>query len=146
MKILKECFKTPEQETFASASLLLLRFIMGAAFVIHGWGKMQSPLNWMGPESPVPGIFQLLASMAEFGGGIALIMGLLVPLASIGIACTMAGAVYMHALVNKDPFVGTGGPAYELALVYFGVAIMFLTVGPGKISLDYKIFGARKVK
>lgn len=134
------------QPTFASAALLFLRLIVGIAFVFHGWGKIQHPFNWMPPEAPIPGIFQLLAALSEFGGGIALVLGLLTPLASFGLTCTMAVAVHFHMIVNKDPFVShtMGGASYEPALVYLGIAILFLALGPGAFSLDAKIFGERK--
>src|ERR1044071_3379761 len=61
--------------------LLLIRLVVGSAFMLHGWGKIQHPFSWMGPESPVPGFFQLLAAISEFGGGLAWILGLLTPLA-----------------------------------------------------------------
>jgi len=63
----------------ASAALLFLRLIAGTAFMFHGWGKIQHPLNWMGPEAPVPGVLQFLAAFSEFGGGLAWILGLLTP-------------------------------------------------------------------
>lgn len=37
----------------------------------------------------------------------------------------------------------TGGMSYEPALVYFGIAILFLALAPGRFSLDKKIFGER---
>ncbi len=132
------------QPALASAALLLLRLIVGAAFIIHGWGKIQNPFNWMGPQSPVPGFFQFLAAFSEFGGGIAWMIGLLTPLASLGIGFTMAVAVYMHSMVMKDPFVNmTGGRSFELAASYFIVAIILVAMGPGKFSLDKVIFGER---
>jgi putative oxidoreductase len=71
----------------------------------------------------------------------------LFPLASLGIASTMTGAVYFHSMVRKDPFVNlTGGPSYELASVYLGIALVFLVLGPGKFSLDRLIFGERMEK
>jgi putative oxidoreductase len=133
--------------TFASAALLLLRLIVGAAFVFHGWGKIQTPFGWNPPESPIfiPVVFQFLAAISEFGGGIALILGLLTPIGSLGIGCTMAVAVYLHSMVMKDPFVNmTGGSSYEPALVFLGIALVILALGPGKFSLDKKIFGERK--
>lgn len=140
-----ECLRTPKQETCASWALLFLRLIVGVAFIFHGWGKIQNPFAWMPPEAPVPGIFQFLAALSEFGGGIALIIGFLTPLASFGLGCTMAVATFMHMIVRGDPFVAKGGGAsYELALVFLGIAILFFIMGPGKFSLDNKIFGERK--
>jgi putative oxidoreductase len=72
------------------------------------------------------------------------VFGLLTPLASLGIASTMTVAVSMHLIVFKDPFVNlTGGHSYELALAYLGIALLILVLGPGKFSLDKKIFGER---
>jgi putative oxidoreductase len=90
-------------------------------------------------------VFQFLAALSEFGGGIAWILGLLTPIASLGIGCTMAVAVHMHLIVRHDPFVNlTGGMSYEPALVYLGVAILILALGPGTCSLDAKVFGKRR--
>ena len=141
---LRRCLQVIPQIKCASSALLILRLIAGTAFVIHGWGKMQNPFGWMGPQAPVPGFFQFLAAISEFGGGIAWILGFLTPFASLGIGCTMAVAVFTHLTVMKDPFVNpTGGGAYELALVYLGIAVLILTMGPGKFSLDAKVFGER---
>lgn len=112
--------------------------------MLHGWVKIQHPLSWMPPEAPVPGLFQFLAALSEFGGGIAWILGLFTPLFSLGIAFTMAVAISMHLFVMKGPFVNqTHGSSYELALVYLGVALLILFMGPGKYALDRKIFGVR---
>lgn len=141
---MKRFLSVPEHSTFADVALLLLRFVAGLAFMMHGWSKIQSPFGWMGPEAPIPGIFQGLAALAEFGGGLAWILGLLTPLASLGIACTMAVAFSFHAFVNGDPFVSmTGGPAYELAAIYFCIALLLLAMGPGRFSLDRGFFGLR---
>lgn len=144
---LKRYVQTVSHPAFASTALLLLRLIMGIAFIYHGWGKIQTPFAWVPPQSPVsiPAFFQFLAAISEFGGGIALMLGFLTLIASLGLGCTMAVAVYMHSIVMKDPFVNmTGGSSYEPALVYLGISILFLAFGPGKFSLDNKIFGERK--
>lgn len=114
-----------------SLALLGLRLVVGVAFILHGSGKIAHPFSWMGPDAPVPGIFQALAALAEFGGGLAWITGLLTPLASLGILSTMVVAVLTH--VSKgDGFVG----GFELALVYFFVAGLLLLAGPGRFSID----------
>lgn len=142
---MKKCFRCFALPTGASLALLLLRLAVGSAFVLHGWGKIQNPMAWMGPDAPVPGILQLLAAISEFGGGLALILGLLTPLASLGIAITMAVATSMHAFVFKDPFVASAPSqgAFELPLVYLTIALMLITVGPGRFSLDWKVFGQK---
>lgn len=114
-----------------SIGLLILRLVFGVAFILHGWGKIQAPLSWMGPDAPVPGFLQFLAAFAEFGGGIAIIIGALTPLAALGLISTMLVAVFVH--VGKgDGFVG----GFEPALVYLCISILFLFAGPGRYSVD----------
>lgn len=136
-------FKVPKQSCLPSAGLLALRLVCGVAFMFHGWGKIQHPFSWMGPDSKMPGFLLFLAALSEFGGGLAWILGLLTPLASLGLAFTMAVAVYFHAAVFGDPFVATGPGkgSYEPALVYLAVSIALMLAGPGKLSLDAKLFG-----
>ena len=125
----------------ASLALLLVRLVMGPAFILHGWPKIQDPMVWMGEGAPVPGGLQLAAAVAEFGGGIAITLGLLTPLAALGLAITMAVAVGMVHIPAGDPFVGEH--AWELPATYFSLAILFLLIGPGRFSLDAMLFGRR---
>ncbi|MCB1325341.1 MAG: DoxX family protein [Spirochaetales bacterium] len=138
-------FFTPTyQGTPASVGLLLLRLVAGLAFLFHGWGKIQNPLSWMGPDSGVPAVLQLLAAVSEFGGGLAWILGLLTSLASLGIAFTMLVATYFHMIVRGDPFVNmSGGASYELAALFLVIAILFMTVGAGRFSIDRFLFGEK---
>ncbi|QSQ12564.1 DoxX family protein [Myxococcus landrumensis] len=131
---LASVFPAPPSTT-ASVGLLVLRVVAGAAFMLHGWSKIQNPFGWMGPEASVPGVFQALAALSEFGGGLAWILGALVPLASLGIFFTMAVATHFHAVIKGDPFVGHTG-SYEIALLYLALAVAMMTVGPGKFSVD----------
>ena len=129
---------------FGDIALLLLRVTAGLAFVMHGWPKIQNPFAWMGPEAFAPGVMQALAALSEFGGGLAWVFGLLTRLASLGVASTMLVAFFTHAFLRGDPFVSkTGGPSFELAAVYLCVALLLMALGPGRISLDRKVFGPR---
>jgi putative oxidoreductase len=133
----------PVVEGRAALGLLILRLVAGAAFLVHGWGKIQTPFSWMPPEAPVPGALQALAAISEFfGGGLGWIAGFLTPLASLGVLATMTVAVLFHA-GRGDPFVGQGGPSFELALVYWAMALLFMLLGPGRYSLDAQLFRRR---
>lgn len=139
-KFLQTLFPVPVGGAGA-IGLLLVRLVMGSAMMFHGWDKIQAPFSWMGPGAPVPGFLQALAALSEFGGGAALVLGFLVPLASLGLTCTMAFATFLVHMKAGHPFVGKGGPSYELAAVYLVLSLLFLLLGPGRLSLDAAVFG-----
>jgi putative oxidoreductase len=127
-----------------SVGLLALRVVVGAAFVLHGWTKIQSPMDWMGADATVPGVFQCLAAVSEFGGGMALVLGFLTPLAALGLGCTMVVAITTYHLPQGHPFVAPqGGPSFELASAYLASVVLLLLLGPGRLSLDFALFGKR---
>ena len=138
-------FQPPRLSSRVSLGLLFVRLVVGVAFMHHGYMKIQHPFTWMGPDAGTPAFFQGLAALSEFGGGLAWILGLLTPLASFGIGCTMAVATRLHAFVMGDPFIPTrmGQSAYELALVFFTLALLFLLAGPGRFSMDRFLFGEK---
>ena len=126
----------------AAWGLLVVRIIFGLGIAQHGWGKIQQPFNWMGPETPIPGWLQALAALSEFGGGIALILGLLAPLALFGLSITMIVAITTVHLKAGHPFVTRGdGPSYEVAALYLAASLLVLIAGPGRFSLDAILFG-----
>ena len=143
MKVIN-LFKPPPLSSRASAGLLILRLVVGLAFVFHGYDKIKNPFGWMHSDS-IPGVFQALAAISEFGGGMAWMLGLLTPLASFGLLCTMVMAVRLVAFVMHADFVATkpSDISYELASVYLCVALLLLFAGPGRFSVDRLIFGEK---
>jgi putative oxidoreductase len=143
---MRRWFYTGTAGWLGSAGLLALRLVMGTAFVLHGWPKIQSAFGWMPPEAGIPGILQALAAFSEFGGGLALIAGLLTRLACLGIGSVMLVAIFMVHVPMGHAFVATGPgqPSWEPAAVYLACAILFLTQGAGRYSLDALAFGNRK--
>jgi putative oxidoreductase len=126
-----------------SVSLLLLRLVVGIAFLYHGWGKINNPTGWMGAEAPVPDVLEAAAAVAEFGGGIALILGILTRPFALALAATMATAASMVHISQGHSFVASklGEPSWELAGVYFVCSLILLLSGAGRLSLDALLFG-----
>lgn len=140
-------FLPPFLGGFAAVALLLLRLIWGSAMMLHGFPKIKNPRHWMEAEKlpSYPDILQILGALSTFFGGVAIIAGFLTPLAALGLAGAMAVALLIHITVFhstfvKYPFDAPGG-TYEPAIMYLAIAITFLFVGPGRLSLDYLLFG-----
>lgn len=118
-------------ETPGSFGLLLLRGFAGVSMATHGWGKMQNPFHWMDKAAePAPAVFQALAAIAEFFGGMGLAVGALSVIAGFGVACTMLVAIQTH--------LGKGDPVgkWELAALYLGISVLVMLGGPGRFSVD----------
>ena len=126
-----------------AVGLLTLRVIAGFGLMLHGYPKFVHGLSWMGTSSHLPGYIQVLSPIAEFGGGLFLMLGFLTPLACLAIMGNMAVALFYVHFANHDPFVapaGWTGSSYEAALDYLGISVMFLLIGPGIHSLDAVFF------
>ena len=120
--------------------LLVLRVGIGLAFVVHGYPKL-----FMGgavglskglDATGIPGgiVAAYLAGMAEFFGGIALILGILTRPAAAIMAFNMLIALIFH--LNKgDKFV-TYSHALESGIIFLSMLIS----GPGKFSLDHLLW------
>jgi len=129
-------------------TLTVLRLVMGVTFFMHGAQKM---LGWFGGYGfsgtmgfftsmmHIPAPFAVLAILAEFLGGIGLIVGALTRIAAFGIATNMVVAVLMvHA--NVGFFMNwTGqqkGEGFEYHLLALAIAIVLMVRGGGAFSVD----------
>ncbi len=129
----------------ADAALFVLRVVVGAAFVLHGFPKIQHAATWANGVLPgAPAWLQPIAAFAEFGGGIGLIIGILTPLFAFLIGCNMVVAIFFVALPHGAKFVSnTGGLTFELPLIYLAAVFAMLLLGPGRASLDGALFRER---
>src|SRR5258708_32253550 len=87
-----------------NAGTTILRLVLGVIFFAHGAQKM---LGWFGGYGftgtmgfftnamHIPALFAFLAIVAEFFGGLGLILGFLTRIAALGILSNMLVAVYM---------------------------------------------------
>ena len=129
--------------TDAGWGTLALRLTAGAIFVAHGAQKLfgwfggyglEGTGQWMQSIGLAPGyLMALLAGAAEFFGGLALIVGLLVRPAAVSLAVAMLVAIFsVH--IGKGLFVAQNG--YEFALALLGVALALAVNGGGRASID----------
>jgi putative oxidoreductase len=134
------------QRTLAPGSSwgpLALRIPVGLIFAAHGAQKLfgwfggyglEGTGQWMGSIGLAPGyLMALLAGSAEFFGGLALVLGLLVRPAAAALAFAMLVAVFtVH--IDKGLFVANNG--YEFGLALLAVAVSLVVTGAGRASLD----------
>ena len=124
------------------AALLVLRLVVGLLFAGHGAQKL---FGWFGGHGlrGTAGFFEslgwrmplalaFLAGLAETGG-IAFAVGLLTPLAALGIAIVLLNAILVVHWKNGF-FNGDGGIEFPLALATVAVAVA--ATGPGRFSID----------
>jgi putative oxidoreductase len=119
--------------------LLLFRLAIGSGFLLHGRRKLKHPTNWMQQEGTPPGppAVQFFAALVEFGSGAGCLLGLLSPLAAIGMLMILTGAMLTVHIPNHSPFVDSPGkPSAESCIIYMAAAILLLLVGPGRYSID----------
>jgi putative oxidoreductase len=134
--------------TQAGYGLTIMRIIAGLTFAAHGSQKLFGWFDgyglvgvgqWMESIGLAPGyLMALLAGSAEFFGGLALVIGLLVRPAAAVLAVTMLVAIVTVHLSNGF-FMSNNG--YEFALALLAISLAVLLEGAGKLSLDKQIAG-----
>ena len=130
----------------AGFGITILRIIAGITFAAHGAQKLfgwfggyglAGIAQWMESIGLAPGyLMALMAGSAEFFGGVALIIGLLVRPAAAVLAVTMLVAIFSVHLANGF-FMSNNG--YEFALALLAISIALVLEGAGKLSLDSKL-------
>lgn len=124
----------------AGVGLLIFRVVTGIALIIHGLPKIQHPMSWMDKmDAGVHPLLQLCGALGEFGGGLLLALGLLTPLACVGVALVMLTAIFMVHVPQGGGWIG-GPNAFEAAASYLLAAVTLFLTGPGAASLDAKLF------
>ena len=135
--------------TFASKSLLIIRVFLGVIFFAHGaqkvfgWfggGGLRGTIAYFKQALGVPPPLTVLASLTECLGGLAMIVGLLVRPAAVGLIIVMIVAIKTVHWKNGfflnwslEPGKGHG---FEMNLALIGMALAILAGGAGAFSID----------
>lgn len=137
--------------TDGSTATTILRLVLGIVFFAHGAQKL---LGWFGGYGyagtmgfmtgllHIPAPFAFLAIVAEFFGGLGLILGLLTRVAALGIAVNMLVAVTMVHLQFGffANWSGTQkGEGIEFHLLAIAVAAFLVWKGGGAASVDRRL-------
>lgn len=131
-------------EALKPLGLLLVRVVVGAALMAHGFPKLfnSAPFLEFFPKMGFPAWAVYVAGVVEFFGGLLLVIGLLTRLAAFFISGQFFVAfVKVHWKLHERAwygFLGSGGDEYPLVLCV--LAFLLFTLGAGALSLDRLIF------
>jgi putative oxidoreductase len=126
---------------------LLARVVIGVVLVMHGWqkffeygiGGVTGSFAQMGV--PLPGVSAVFAGAVELFGGVALILGVGLPVVGVLIAIDMAGAFAFAKL--GAPLIAPTGGQLELSLLVGGLLAGF---AGGAYSLDRILFRGKEIQ
>lgn len=126
--------------------LLLLRIGLGVVLAGHGAQKLFGQFGGSGIDGfemlltdagyDQPTLLAYAGSIAEFGAGVLIVLGLLTPLAGAAALGVMINAWFVSDLSDGgfDFFAASGGQELEMLLVVLAAALIL--TGPGRYSLD----------
>ena len=129
-----------------SVGIAIVRVVTGVIMLAHGAQKLfqlgiagvTQGFTQMGV--PLPTIVAPLVAVLEFAGGIALILGVLTRLVSLGLAIDMLGALFIVHLANGF-FLPNG---YEFVLILLATNLALVIAGAGAFSIDQAIANRRR--
>jgi putative oxidoreductase len=125
---------------YRDLALLIFRLVLGGMFIWHGWPKIVGgPAGWeklgqvMGTFGLgfAPTFWGFMASFAEFGGGIMILLGLFYRLGALLLFVNMFIAFSTQMIGGKG--LAKASQSFEDSFSFFAAAF----IGPGKYSLDY---------
>jgi putative oxidoreductase len=134
-----------------SWSAIPLRLIVGFGFMEHGYAKLAR-----GPEAfanvlqalgtPAPELMSWATIIVELAGGLAVLLGAFIPLASIPMAIVLLVAIFTVHVPNGFSSIKLlavdaagahfGQPGYETDLLYLAALITLVIGGSGPLALD----------
>jgi putative oxidoreductase len=149
------------QFTIERWPLIPVRLIVGYGFMEHGFAKLAK-----GPDAfanilqtmgvPEPHLMAWATILVEILGGLAVILGAFVTLASLPMAAVLLVAIftvhlpYGFSSIKLKAVTAAGAqfgpPGYEVDLLYLACLAVLVLGGPGPLAIDGLIEKRRKVR
>ena len=127
-----------------NVALLFLRLASALAFLYHGSAILFGAFGGPGPAGfagfmHMPVIVGYLVGLAQFGGGLAMLTGVLIRVGAACIIIVMLGAIFLAHLPHGFD-ISKGG--FEYALTQLLLALALFITGAGAYSLNPWLPGA----
>ena len=109
---------------------------IGVIFIVHSLKKFDpSWQEWL-ISIGIPPEMQLPIALAEFIGGILLVVGVFTRVTSVVFSIILLGAIF-HIRWENGFFISKGG--WEWDLVMLAAVLAIIVAGPGRISISYLV-------
>jgi putative oxidoreductase len=136
----------PESSSTSNLALLIFRLACSLPVLYHGSAILFGAFGGPGPQGfagfmHMPVVVGYLVGLAQFAGGLAILLGALQRIGSVCIIIVMIGAICLVHLPHGFD-INKGG--YEFALTVLLVALGLLITGSGAYSLRGILPGALK--
>ncbi|HTW45572.1 MAG TPA: DoxX family protein [Acidobacteriaceae bacterium] len=124
----------PQLTQYSDWGILALRVMIAAVFSTSGFNHLKAPRKRA--ESLGMNIgFVVFLGLAEFLGGIAMLLGFLTQWDAIGFILIMLGAIWMKIAVWKSGFWGEKSMGWHYDLIFIAMNLAVLFTNGGNIAM-----------
>jgi putative oxidoreductase len=148
-KWLRLLFGTTSADLPVEGALVVMRIALAWVFIYYGSAKLFGAFPGSGPhgihETSIymshtahlhpGGLFAVMAGLTEFGGGVAMALGLFTRLAGLALVGDMVMAMITVTWATGIKS-STNPPGYQLNLALAGLALAAALIGSGRFSID----------
>lgn len=119
-------------------TLLLLRIVLGAIFIVHGPPKLKKA-HQLGPAIGMSPGLMWTVGLLETLAAISMLLGVFTQIGALVIVVLMVGALYYKVLKWKMPFTAMDKTGWEFDLLIIGSALVLASMGGGPLSIDWML-------